>query len=123
VHGRRLQLGVASNCQPYTVREFEGALAATGLPFNLFRAALTFRSYEHGFSKPDPHVFRLLTARLAALGIAPGETLMVGDRVDNDILPARAQGFLTWHLVEQAAQASGGSWADLRDFFRSQART
>ena len=58
---------------------------------DLFERDLCVLSFEHGFSKPDPHVFRILTARLLAGGIRPGETLMVGDRLDNDILPEAAQ--------------------------------
>ena len=58
----------------------------------MFDPELRFWSFENGFSKPDPHVFRILTARLEARGISPSETLMVGDRFDNDIEPARAHG-------------------------------
>lgn len=38
-------------------------------------------SYEHGVQKPDPAIFRLA---LDALGTAPEETLMVGDRASHD---------------------------------------
>jgi HAD superfamily hydrolase (TIGR01493 family) len=38
-------------------------------------------SYEHGAMKPEP---RLFTAACDALGVAPGEALMVGDSVDSD---------------------------------------
>lgn len=103
-------LGIASNAQPYTLRELDEALATAGLSATLFTPALTFWSFAHGFSKPDPHVFRLLTARLRALGVAPHETLMVGDRLDNDIEPARAHGWQTWHIAPPAAD----SWARLR---------
>jgi FMN phosphatase YigB (HAD superfamily) len=112
-------LGIASNAQPYTLRELAGALADGGLPHDLFAADLTFWSFAHGFSKPDPHVFRLLTARLQAQGVRPHESLMVGDRIDNDILPAQAQGWRTWRLSPSAGDSaggspsSGGSWAEL----------
>ena len=102
---RNLALGIASNAQPYTVRELHDALAGAGLPCDIFPPPLCFWSFEHGFSKPDPHVFRLLTARLRARGITPVETLMVGDRLDNDIEPARAQGWQTWHLTPDGWQA------------------
>lgn len=38
-------------------------------------------SFEHGFQKPDPRMF---TLALDAVGIEPGEALMVGDRASHD---------------------------------------
>ena len=110
-----LQLGIASNAQPYTLRELDEAFAGTDLERTWFDPALCFWSFEHGFSKPDPHVFRVLTARLRARGVAPGETLMVGDRTDNDIEPARAQGWQTWRLGEGDGRR-GGDWGQLAAF-------
>lgn len=106
-------LGLASNAQAYTLRELDDALRSGGLGLDLFERGLCFWSFEHGFSKPDPHAFRILTARLAARGIAPGETLMVGDRLDNDVEPARAQGWQTWHLARANASKPGGDWTAL----------
>jgi FMN phosphatase YigB (HAD superfamily) len=118
LQGRGIPMGIASNAQPYTLREVDAALAVAGLNRELFRADLCFWSFDHGFSKPDPHVFRLLTARLACTGISCTETLMVGDRIDNDILPARAQGWLTWHLDPGADGATGGGWEKLRGWLK-----
>lgn len=109
---RGIHLGIASNAQPYTLRELEEALAGAGASSSWFDPALCFWSFAHGFSKPDPHVFRLLTARLHGLGITPHETLMVGDRVDNDLAPARAQGWRTWRLGRGEGVESG-DWAQL----------
>jgi FMN phosphatase YigB (HAD superfamily) len=108
-------LGIASNAQPYTLRELERALAEGGLALDIFAPDLCFWSFAHGFSKPDPHVFRLLTARLRAMDVAPSETLMVGDRQDNDVRPARSQAWRTWHLTAQRGgnQTEGGGWAEL----------
>lgn len=39
--------------------------------------------------KPDPRAF---TAACDALGVGPAETIMVGDRIDNDIAPAKSLG-------------------------------
>ena len=115
-----MRLGLASNSQPYTLRELADALAPVGLTRQIFTPALCFLSFEHGFSKPDPHVFGLLAARLRALDIQPAETLMVGDRLDNDVAPARAQGFRTWHLTSEATQPLGGPWPDLLKHIPSQ---
>lgn len=103
--------GIASNAQAYTLREFDEALHAAEIAPGLFVPELCFWSFAHGFSKPDPHVFRILGARLRALGVSPEETLMVGDRLDNDIEPARAQGWETWQIVAPTAE----SWARLTD--------
>lgn len=107
-----LLLGVASNSQPYTWRELEDAFSNTPLDRMVFKPDLIFMSFENGFSKPDPHVFRLLTARLQNLGIAANEALMIGDRFDNDIAPARAAGWQTWHLNGPSAD-DAGDWSKL----------
>lgn len=108
-------LGIASNSQAYTLRELQEALTNAGLDLDIFARDLSFWSFEHGFSKPDPHVFQILTARLEGHGVAPAETLMVGDRLDNDVEPARAHGWQTWLLKPEEASGtqSGGSWREL----------
>jgi len=103
----RILLGIASNSQAYTLRELDDALSEAGLNLSMFDRDVHFWSFENGFSKPDPHVFRILTARLEARGISPAETLMVGDRLDNDIEPARAHGWQTWHLKTGSPQGGG----------------
>jgi FMN phosphatase YigB (HAD superfamily) len=114
-----LPLGIASNSQPYTLNELHGALASAGLPHDLFQEDLCFWSFQAGFSKPNPHVFRMLTARLRLRGVLPKETLMVGDRQDNDVLPARTQGWQTWQLASAPPPNSpGGSWAQLEFYLR-----
>jgi putative hydrolase of the HAD superfamily len=110
---RGARLGLASNSQAYTRREMEEHFHAAGLDTGWFEPALCFRSFEHGFSKPDPHVFQWLTTRLQALDIAPEQTLMVGDRLDNDIAPARAFGWCAWHLQAAGSDSvSGGGAGD-----------
>jgi HAD superfamily hydrolase (TIGR01549 family) len=49
-------------------------------------------SAEVGFSKPDPRLFRYVLDRACC---HPGEALMVGDRLDNDIAPAKRLGLKT----------------------------
>jgi FMN phosphatase YigB (HAD superfamily) len=108
-----LALGLASNSQPYTLRELDTALASGGLTRQLFDPALCFFSFEHGFSKPNPEVFLFLTDRLHSRGIEPSETVMVGNRLENDILPAQSLGWQTWHFTEQASAKNGaeGNWS------------
>lgn len=109
----RIPIGLVSNCQPYTLRELDEVLLEARFDMGLFNCLLSFLSYENGFSKPDPHVFRILTARLADYGITPAEALIVGDRLDNDIAPARAQDFQTWHLSAEGKGRNGGTWQQL----------
>jgi len=116
----RLKLGLASNCQPYTLRELDAALAGVGLARDLFVPGLCFFSFEHGFSKPDPHVFQLLSARLLAYGIGPSQTLMVGDRTDDDLEPAAAHGWQTWRLTNEPAAGRAGTWEKFDSFLRSE---
>ena len=106
-------LGIASNSQAYTLRELTTALQGTGLNLSMFDREVRFWSFENGFSKPDPHVFQILTARLEARGIRPAEILMVGDRFDNDIAPAKLHGWQTWQLTSQDTSAPAGDWAAL----------
>lgn len=80
-----IRLALAAN-QPAAML---GALAEEGL-LHLFAV--------HGLSgvmdlrKPDPRFFLQITE---ALGRPPEDCVMVGDRIDNDIAPARALGLAT----------------------------
>jgi len=49
-------------------------------------------SEHHGFRKPDT---RLFLRCCEDLGVEPSECVMVGDRIDNDIFPARLLGMAT----------------------------
>ena len=52
-----------------------------------------------GVRKPDPHIF---TLGVEALGLQPGEVVVVGDSIDKDIVPARKAGCQTvWVRGEQ----------------------
>jgi FMN phosphatase YigB (HAD superfamily) len=78
------QLAVFAN-QPRTAAAFMATL-----PVDHFAT-----SSEWGLHKPDPAFF----ARIAeTLDAAPGDIAYVGDRVDNDVLPAKRAGMLAVHL-------------------------
>lgn len=106
-------LGIASNAQPYSEAELSRELATAGLGMDLFEPELQVWSWRQGFSKPDPHVFRILDVRVRRWGVAPGEVLMIGDREDNDMVPARAWGWQTWRLEPGPAREGGGDWSAL----------
>ncbi len=57
--------------------------------------SLVIGSAEASVNKPDPKIFRLA---LEKAGCTPAEAVMVGDRIDNDITPAKALGFGTIHV-------------------------
>ena len=79
---RGLLLGVVAN-QPARMVE------------RLEREGIAHRFTLHGVSgltglrKPDPQAFR---TACSALGVAAAEAIMVGDRIDNDIAPAKSLG-------------------------------
>lgn len=78
-----LGVGVAGN-QPAVI---EQVLAAAGL-----EADFVASSAAWGVAKPDPAFF----VRLIAEACVPAESILyVGDRLDNDVLPARAAGMRT----------------------------
>lgn len=54
---------------------------------------LVLASTELGVSKPDPKLFDLARESAGCSGV---EIVMVGDRLDNDILPAKTAG---WHTI------------------------
>lgn len=49
-------------------------------------------SAEEGVAKPDPRIFELALERA---GCQPEEAVMIGDRLDNDIVPAKQIGMKT----------------------------
>ncbi len=49
-------------------------------------------SAEEGVDKPDPELFRRALTRA---GCAPADAVMIGDRTDNDVAPAKSLGMQT----------------------------
>jgi FMN phosphatase YigB (HAD superfamily) len=80
--GRHYRLGLIAN----QGAECRAHLAALGW---LGRFEIVAFSEELGRFKPDLGLFQ---AALERAGVGPGESLMVGDRLDNDIAPAAALG-------------------------------
>jgi HAD superfamily hydrolase (TIGR01549 family) len=93
-HG--LFVGVAGN-QP---AELEDWLADEGWAVDYVAS-----SARLGVAKPDPAFF---TAIVEAAGCEPAEAAYVGDRVDNDVLPAKAAGMIAVHVRR-------GPWGYLQD--------
>jgi HAD superfamily hydrolase (TIGR01509 family) len=93
---QRYALGVVSN--------YYGNLGATLAELGLaavFRAVID--SAAVGIQKPDPRIFQL---GLEALHTQPGETYVVGDSYERDIVPAKELGCVTVWL-------RGRSWNEI----------
>lgn len=82
---RGLKLGIVAN-QPDRVLE---TLNRHGIAHHFESQAITG---VYGLRKPD---VRLFLQACADLGVGPEECIMVGDRIDNDIVPAKQLGMRT----------------------------
>lgn len=80
------RLAVAAN-QPEVT---ETILLEVGLPLDF-----ALSSDRAGVAKPDPAFFAMVQE---ACGTAPGRIAFVGDRIDNDVLPANAAGMVSVFL-------------------------
>lgn len=89
------RLGIVGN-QPERARV---ALAAMDLPADLIATSATW-----GVEKPSPAFFARLVAEAA---VPAAQIAYVGDRVDNDVAPAKAAGLYTVFLIR-------GPWAALQ---------
>ena len=85
LHARGVRLGLAAN-QPQRTIE---VLDAHGIGRYFHHREV---SGTHGYRKPD---VRLFLRCCEDLGVEPGDCIMVGDRIDNDIAPARLLGMHT----------------------------
>src|SRR5690606_34540414 len=90
------RVGIAGN-QPPGVAE---ALKALSLGADFIAT-----SAQWGVSKPEAEFFARV---LAATGAAPAEIAYVGDRIDNDVEPARAAGMRPVFLPR-------GHWGEVHD--------
>jgi FMN phosphatase YigB (HAD superfamily) len=81
-----LRVGIAGN-QPAGAAEAVAGLVSPG--------DLVATSAAWGISKPDPAFFARV---IAEIGARPQEIAYVGDRIDNDVVPAAAAGMVAVHL-------------------------
>jgi FMN phosphatase YigB (HAD superfamily) len=79
-------VGLAGN-QPQAVEPF---LAGCGVEVDVIASSASWR-----VSKPDPRFFELVVAEA---GLSAGDVAYVGDRLDNDVLPAAAAGLVAVFL-------------------------
>jgi FMN phosphatase YigB (HAD superfamily) len=81
-----LRVGVAGN----QTEALEGWARGVGLPVDVIASSASL-----GVRKPDLAFFR---AVVELMGCEPGEVAYVGDRVDNDVLPAARTGLVAVHI-------------------------
>jgi FMN phosphatase YigB (HAD superfamily) len=86
VAGAGYLLGAAGN-QTAALEEWT---RGEGLPFDFVTSSASL-----GVRKPAPAFFEQI---VALSGVGPAEVAYVGDRVDNDVLPAAAAGLVAVHL-------------------------
>ena len=86
----RYQLGIIANQPPGTAER----LQAYGLS-GYFEVCVS--SMDVGIRKPDAAIFHLA---LEQAECAPSDAVMIGDRLDNDIRPAKALGFRTVRILQ-----------------------
>lgn len=104
--GRGVKLGIAAN-QPAAMLPL---LADAGIAGAFATAEM---SATIGLRKPDPRLFLHVCARL---GVAPEVCVMVGDRIDNDIAPARALGMAAIRIrTGRHAGQRPRDWAEVPD--------
>jgi HAD superfamily hydrolase (TIGR01509 family) len=90
----RYHIGVIANQSAGT----EARLTRWGLmPF----ISVCLSSAEIGLEKPDPGIFRLALTRARC---QPHHAVMIGDRLDNDIRPARLLGWKTIRILQGFAR-------------------
>ena len=69
-------------------------------------------SFDVGAMKPDPIIYLLLCDKLS---LPPGEILMVGDRLEDDVMGARQAGLRAQLLDRRTVNATPGSIKNLRE--------
>jgi FMN phosphatase YigB (HAD superfamily) len=96
---RGYSLGVMAN-QPQAAETFMSTL-----PVDRFASSAGW-----GLAKPDPRFFERVAAEV---GVAPHRIAYVGDRIDNDVIPARAAGMLAVHLRRGPWGWIQGQWPEV----------
>ncbi|MDP9235825.1 MAG: HAD family hydrolase [Chloroflexota bacterium] len=110
LHGRGLRLGLAANQPESTL----AVLDARGIGRYFDHREV---SGTHGYRKPD---VRLFLRCAEDLGVEPAACIMVGDRIDNDVAPARLLGMRTVlfrtgrHMLQQPRCAEEVPDAEVR---------
>jgi FMN phosphatase YigB (HAD superfamily) len=109
-----MQQGLLADAQSFTLVQLERGLhqQSPGLALGeVFDSDLNAYSYDLRARKPSPRLFRPILSALARRGIAPGQTLHVGARLDHDLAPARRLGMRTALFAADKASVEPGQVA------------
>ena len=90
LHQNSVRLAVITNSDP---REAHLRLELLGLS-SYFETVVTPETF--GIKKPDPAVYQ---KTLELLGVTAADTIMIGDRLDRDVTPAREAGMRAVHAA------------------------
>lgn len=97
----KYKIGVIANQSPGTAKRLEN--------FGILKYIdLVIASAEEGVAKPDKRIFEIALNRA---NCKPGQSIMIGDRIDNDIVPAKKLGMGTIWIK----QGFGRYWDITRD--------
>jgi HAD superfamily hydrolase (TIGR01509 family) len=96
-------IGIVGN-QPISA---EAMLRESGLPADYIAT-----SEGWGVSKPDPAFFARV---IEAAGLEPQQIAYVGDRVDNDVIPARAAGMCTFLIRRGPWGRAQWTWPEAKE--------
>ena len=106
------------------IKLFQEALARApehpSLHWSLGEALCGTRRYTEALPYLQAGLVADDVTRLRALEVQPAQTLVVGDKLENDILPAQRQGFQTWQLTHAftSALSDAGDWKKLAEWIR-----
>lgn len=86
----KYKIGVIANQSLGTTKRLEG--------FGILKYIdLVVASAEEGVAKPDRRIFEIALSRASC---SPEEAVMIGDRIDNDIVPAKKMGMKTIWIMQ-----------------------
>lgn len=115
LHRSGVRLAVITNSDP---REAHLRLKLLGLS-DYFETVVTPETF--GIKKPDPAVYQ---KTLELLGVTAADTIMIGDRLDRDVTPAREAGMRAVHAAygtfEKGETGAAPSPKDLQKILLSQ---
>lgn len=101
---KNMTLGIVSNAQFYTPMDLtllirDQSKGAYDDYLELFDPDLVIFSYEIGYAKPNPGIFRKLFDALYEFHILPSQTVFVGNDLVQDIQPAQEAGMKTAFFI------------------------
>jgi putative hydrolase of the HAD superfamily len=116
LHALSIKLGVLSNAAWEDVRAWDTCAFAPFFDTVVF-------SYQVGLMKPDPRVYALACDRL---GVAPAQTLFVGDGGSDELVGAATAGLTAywarWFFVQWPSEKRSPTWRERASRFPALSR-